>query len=299
MRGLRHTVKRSVAVSRMLGLPSASRLLLRNLLRRDRRQAVAHIHPAGCPAGLWIRPQGSDLDVALQIFQTRDYDLSWWTPYKDHIAAVGDRIRTDGDVPLIIDAGANIGASTLWFSLNFPDCRVFAIEPDRANFEMLTRNTADRPNVTPFHSGLWDRPTSLAVVSDDDDSWGRRVAEEAGRNAAIASVTVPELLRKEPRLRPLIVKIDIEGAETAVFRSNTAWVDEIPLLIFEPHDNLWPWLGTWQGTGHAFFSALSRRKREYIFRGENVFAFLHSDPVESTYKASTVSPTVAIPTCDP
>lgn len=279
MKSLRYIVKHSIAVSRMLGLPSALRLLPRKLLRKGKRQAVTHIYPPGCPAGLWVRPQGSDLDVALQIFLTRDYDLSWCMPYKHHIKAVCDRIRTNGDVPLIIDAGANIGASTLWFSLNFPDCRVFAIEPDPANFEMLERNTADRPNVTPFHAGLWDQPTSLSVVSDDDDNWGRRVAEEVGRNAAIPSVTIPELLEKEPRLRPLIVKIDIEGAETAVFRSNTAWVDEVPLLIFEPHDNLWQWLGTWQGTGHAFFSALSRRKREYIFRGENVLAFLHSDPV--------------------
>lgn len=277
MKNLRYSIKRSVAISRLLGLPSASRLLSRKLLRGDRRQAVTHIRPPGCPAGLWVRAQGTDLDVALQIFLTRDYDLSWCTPYKHRIEAVCDRILSNGDLPLIIDAGANIGASTLWFSLNFPDCRVFAIEPDRANFEMLARNTADQPNVTPFHAGLWDQPARLSVVSDDDDSWGRRVEERLDRNAAIASVTIPELLGKEPRLRPLIVKIDIEGAEAAVFRSNTAWVDEVPLLIFEPHDNLWHWLGTWQGTGHAFFSALSRCKREYLFRGENVFAFLHPD----------------------
>ena len=31
---------------------------------------------------------------------------------------------------MIIDAGVNIGASTLWFSINFPECQVFAIEPE-------------------------------------------------------------------------------------------------------------------------------------------------------------------------
>lgn len=279
MRDLRYRVKRLVAISRLIGLPSASMLLSRTLLRSGRRQAVTHIRLPDCPAGLWVRPQGSDLDVALQIFWMRDYDLSWCAPYKRHIEEVCDQIRTDGNVPLIIDAGANIGASTLWFSLNFPDCRVFAIEPDRGNFEMLSRNTANRPNVTLFHAGLWDRAASLSIVSDDDDSWGRRVGEEAGRDAVIASITIPELLECEQRLRPLIVKIDIEGAEAAVFRSNTAWVDDVPLLIFEPHDNLWQWLGTWQSTGHAFFSALSRRKHEYLFRGENVFAFLHPNPL--------------------
>jgi FkbM family methyltransferase len=274
MKGLRRIAKRSVAISLLIGLPSALMLLARQVLRTDRK-AVTRIRLLGFPAGLWVRPQGSDLDVILQVFVTRDYDLSWCAPYKRHIQNVCDRIREDGNVPLIIDAGANIGASTLWFSLNFPDCWVFAIEPDQGNFEVLVRNAKDRPNVTLFHAGLWDRPASLSIVSQDEDNWARRTNEESGWDAEITSVTIPELLGRDQRLRPLIVKIDIEGAETAVFRSNTEWVDNVPLLIFEPHDNLWHWLGTWQSTGHAFFSVLSRRKHEYLFRGENVFAFLH------------------------
>jgi len=273
MRSLTHTVRRSVAIYRMFGLRYASWLLL-----RPDRMPLTQVRLPGVLASLWVRPQGSDLDVAVQIFLTRDYDLDWCAPYKRHIEGVCERIRAAGDVPLIIDAGANIGASTLWFSLNYPDCRIFAVEPDRGNFETLARNTERQVNVTRFHAGLWDRSASLSVVSDHDDSWGRRVGEEAGPDAAIASVTIPELLEHEPRLRPLIVKIDIEGAETAVFRSNTEWVDKVPLLIFGPHDNLWQWLGTWQSTGHAFFAALARRRREYLFHGENVFAFLHPDP---------------------
>ena len=235
---------------------------------------------------MWVRPRGSDLNVVLQIFGTRDYDLGWCLPYKQHIEAVCDRIVADGDVPLIIDAGANIGASALWFSLHFPDARVFAIEPDRANVQMLVKNTADRSNITVFHAGLWDRPTSLAILSDEEASWAKRVAEQTGPAAAIQSVTIPELMKKEPRLRPFIVKIDIEGAETAVLRSNTEWIDEVPLVIFEPHDGFWHWLGLWQGTGHSFFAALSRRKREYLFRGENVFAFLHPTPVDGRLAAA-------------
>jgi len=60
------------------------------------------------------------LDVVLQIFSARDYDLSWCMPYKVYIKELCDQILHDGNVPLIIDAGANIGASTLWFAQNFP-----------------------------------------------------------------------------------------------------------------------------------------------------------------------------------
>ena len=227
---------------------------------------------------MWVRPGTSDLDVVVQIFLHRSYDLTWCAPYKEHIEDMCRRAREVGEVPLIVDAGANIGASTLWFSTQFPDCQVFAIEPDPGNFALLERNVKDRPNVTLFHAGLWDRPANLSFVSDTDANWSRRVAEDVGPDVATFSITVPELLRRGEHLRPMIIKIDIEGAETALFRSNTEWADGVPLLIFEPHDNLWAWLGTWKGTGHAFFSTLSRHKREYLMRGENVFAFLHPEP---------------------
>ena len=239
-----------------------------------------HVPLKGLPAGLWLRPQGSDLDVILQIFSRRDYDLSWCMPYLLHIQEVCHQIHRDGNTPLIIDAGANIGASTLWFALNFPNCQIFAIEPDHENFTLLEKNVGDQSNVTLFNAGLWDKSGDLSVVSENDDGWGRRVQEGACGKTAIPSVTVPELLAQNESSRPVIVKIDVEGAETALFRSNTEWVDDIPLMIFESHDNLWSWLGTWQGTGHAFFSVLSRRKHEYLFRAENVFAFLHFDPVK-------------------
>ena len=274
---LKTIVERSLATSRLLGFSAASKIYLMKTLPADRREAATRVHLDGVPSGFWIRPKGSDLDVVLQIFLARDYDLSWCMPYKLHIQRLCDQIREAGKVPLIIDAGANIGASTLWFAQNFPDCQIFAVEPDQGNFAMLRRNTEHYPNITLFNAGLWDRSTNLSILSESDNSWGRRVEEEHSGKALVPSVTIPELLAKDANVQPIIVKVDIEGAETALFRSNTEWVDDIPLLIFEPHDNLWHWLGTWQGTGHAFFSTLARRKHEYLFRGENVFAFLHPD----------------------
>lgn len=237
-----------------------------------------------------MRPNGSDLEVILQIFLDRDYDLSRFQPYKLHVSDLCQRIRREGNVPLIIDAGANIGASTLWFAVNFPDCQVFAVEPDLGNFATLKKNSEGVPNIRLFNAGLWDTPTALSPVIENGTGWGCRVAEKPDGKTKVPSITVPELLAKDERLRPVIVKIDIEGAETEVLRSNNEWVDEIPLLIFESHDNLWHWLGTWQGTGHAFFSTLVRRKREYLSHGENVFAFLYPDAMKQAGKPLAGNP---------
>ena len=48
----------------------------------------------------------------------------------------------DADVehPWIIDAGANVGLSTLWFALAYPTARITAIEADTHAVELLRRN---------------------------------------------------------------------------------------------------------------------------------------------------------------
>jgi FkbM family methyltransferase len=228
-----------------------------------------------------MRPSGSDLNVILQIFSSRDYDLSWCAPYKNHIEKICTRIRSQKNVPLIIDAGANIGASTVWFAVNFPDCIIFAIEPEQKNFALLRKNTESYKNVTIFNAALWNEPGTLSLADEAGTGWGCRVEAKADRAGTVRAITIPELLAEESNIRPVIVKIDIEGAETGLLRNQTAWLDQVPLVIFEQHDNLWGWLGPRQGTGHAFFSNLVRQKREYLSRGENVLAFLHPE-AEST-----------------
>jgi len=263
---------------RLLGILCATKIFLMKALLARKRGAAARIRLKGIPSDFWMRPKGSDLDVIFQIFLTQDYELSWCNPYASYIRETCTRIRREGNVPLIIDAGANIGASTVWFAVNFPACQIFAIEPERKNFAMLSKNTKDYSNIRLFNAALWDRPSRLSLVYEGGTGWACRVEEGVDHKEVVRTVTVPELLRSDAKLKPVIVKVDIEGAETALLRSHTDWVDDVPLVVFEQHDNNWEWLGTWQGTGHAFFSVLARRKREYLSRGENVFAFLHPEP---------------------
>lgn len=275
-------------VIRLLGATGALKLYGMRVFSPGASRSAMRVRLPGVPSDFWMRPEGTDLDVALQIFLTKDYDLGWCEPYKLHLEHHCEAIIAEGNVPLLVDAGANIGASTLWFASNFPTCRVFAIEPEEKNFALLQKNVAHCANVTLFNAALWNTPADLSLTSGDGTGWGCRV-EEAFGGSAVRSVTIPELLASDQRLRPVIAKIDIEGAETALLRDDPEWVHEFPLIIFEQHDNLWHWLGMWQGSGHSFFSVLSRRKREYLFRGENMFAFLHPDGAYQT-EATTRRP---------
>jgi hypothetical protein len=77
-----------------------------------------------------------------------------------------------------------------------------------------------------------------------------------------------------PRSRLMTVKIDIEGAEVELFRSNLEWSVWAPLIVFESHDRLF----AWRGTFHAIAAALTHHPRDYIQKGENTFAFAHHFP---------------------
>jgi predicted O-methyltransferase YrrM len=47
------------------------------------------------------------------------------------------------EIPLILDCGANIGLSSIWFARKYPRATVIAVEPESENFRMLTMNTAE------------------------------------------------------------------------------------------------------------------------------------------------------------
>src|SRR5579862_2188807 len=74
-----------------------------------------------------FRPESSDALAFVQVFRRKEYDLS---PYHQHVrvTAAYRRIIEKGRTPIILDAGANVGAATIWFARLFPEAQVFAIE---------------------------------------------------------------------------------------------------------------------------------------------------------------------------
>jgi hypothetical protein len=88
---------------------------------------------------------------------------------------------------------------------------------------------------------------------------------------SVEAVTVGALMQRHGARRNLIVKVDIEGGEDALFRSNTDWLDHTDLLIVETHD----WLFPGQGTSRTLFQAIAGRKFEVIQKGEYMSFFFH------------------------
>ena len=216
----------------------------------DQRVAIHH------------REVHSDLDTIKQVFIQRDYDLSRLKRGEELHQLASSMAK-----PLIIDAGANIGASVCWFCRDFPNAHVVAFEPDKSNFELMRRNTGG------LHTDL--HPTAIGST----DGTVVLVDPGLGQNAYRTSDNPHGTLRKESMTRivadkvaqgyaPLIAKVDIEGGESELFSANTEWVDLFPLVIVELHD----WLLPKQGTARGFLQCIASKDRDFAHIGENIFS---------------------------
>ena len=215
------------------------------------------------------RPGTSDKKVIEQIVIERDYDLCASTRYGD-ISDFLNRQRQQGLRPLIVDAGANIGISALYFSLVFEDAVVVAIEPEPGNFELLQKNVAGR-DVHCVQAALASSDGVARVFDPGEGAWGYRAERDAAGDVPCISLDTVYQQFGRADLFPFLVKIDIEGGEEDVFGGNTAWLADTPLLIIELHD----WLLPGRGTSRGFLRAVAEAERDFVSLGENILSIRH------------------------
>jgi len=213
---------------------------------------------------IWLRNTPSDTSIFFQIMVKREYDTRCWPVLHERLANEYARLVEKKCKPIIIDAGANIGLASLWFAELFPESTIYAIEPDEGNLSVLRRNVCGVSNIIPVAGAVWDRPSRLRITNPTAGAGAFRVEEGVGD---IRSYTISELANEYREL--FIVKIDIEGGEAGLFRSNFQWLEAVHLSILELHD----WLYPGQGTSHNFLRAISEREVDFVFNGENVFCF--------------------------
>jgi FkbM family methyltransferase len=209
----------------------------------------------------------TDRDVIKQIFEAQHYNLSSF-PLSSALKNYADLVAAEGASLLVVDAGANIGASALYFTQLDPRIHVCAVEPERGNFLVLA-NCTGLP-ITPIEAAVASEARKLWLTDPGRGEWGYRVGGPTGK-FKVNAITMNDILRKfdASRYMPLICKIDIEGGEENLFRANDAWIDQFPLIIIELHDWLLP------GTSNSkhFLSAISKRNFDIVYRGENMFCF--------------------------
>ncbi|MFN0027609.1 MAG: FkbM family methyltransferase [Acidimicrobiales bacterium] len=245
------------------GWQPALSLLRREMIGADRLEQV---QAKGAPP-LWARlgRRETDLDTLLHVWRERCYELPT------------DAMPNDVEPRWIIDAGANVGYATRWLAETYPSATVIAIEPDRANVEILRRNVDGLRNVTVLEAALATEVGEIELFDVGEGPWSYRVGaagEGAGRTVRqVPCVSIGSLMAQYGMDRIDYLKVDIEGAELELFSAAEDWIDKVDAVVVELHDRFRP------GCTRAFLNATRAFETEFA-RGENFFALRGSTRVQ-------------------
>jgi len=208
-----------------------------------------------------FRPGTADSEVLSSIFSGGQYDTRVF-PQDLTIQRWYERILAGGLRPLIIDAGANIGAAAVWFGRRYPEALIVAVEPEPENSALCRRNVRPRDEV--IQGAIGSNPGYVTLDTEGKATDAFRTRREEG--GAVRVWWMDEIISSHPDCEPFIVKIDIEGFESDLFSDHTGWVERVKAFFIEPHD----WMLPGQGTSTAFQRRLSQEELDLVLVGENL-----------------------------
>jgi FkbM family methyltransferase len=236
------------------------RFLLRHLARA-RGALLAKVRVPGI-GEIHVRVgEKSDVWAIRQIFGTNIFDLSRIPAANARLSARYRAILDGGRTPVIVDAGANIGAASLWFHKVFPEARIVALEPEPGNFRMLKRNVDRHSSVIRLAAAISSVP-GFAQVKNDRRGWSARTSRA---DSGVPILTMRDAFTNCGGGDPFIAKIDIEGFESDLFAANTDWLDDIYMIIIEPHDYEYPG----ERRSRSFQTAIADRDFEIFISGDS------------------------------
>jgi FkbM family methyltransferase len=134
--------------------------------------------------------------------------------------------------PVIIDCGANVGVSVLYFKSLFPQAKILAFEPDPKIFGYLQKNLLANKvaDVTIEQKAIWTDDRGISFGSEGAD--GGSVFFPTNKNV-VPSVSLKTILEKETSVT--LLKMDIEGAEVEVIKNCDETLKKVQYLFVEYH----------------------------------------------------------------
>ena len=137
---------------------------------------------------------------------------------KDEYAPPREFAHARDKIATVLDIGANIGVSAVYFADIFPNARIYAFEPMAENFALLELNSANEPRIHVLNCALGAVDGEVEMLaSDSATNFGGFSLHAAGSDAS-KQRKVP-IRNAQAQMDALgiasvdVIKIDTEGAE--------------------------------------------------------------------------------------
>lgn len=143
---------------------------------------------------------------------------------------------------VIIDIGANIGDSTLYFAQKFPRAKILAFEPDRKIYMIMRQNIKlnNVLNILPFNLGVAGKNGSLKFYSYEFSGLsGFSKIDRVAKKSVIKTITLKKIFSDNKISMCDLIKMDCEGAEYEILlKSDKKLLKLVNKYVIEYHDGL-------------------------------------------------------------
>lgn len=194
-----------------------------------------------------MRKGTTDILVFRKIFIDKEYDFSF-----------------THEIDTIIDAGANVGFSAIFFASRFPQAKVIAVEPEPSNYELLLKNISPYSNIYPVQGAVSNKRGAFKITNKEADNWNFQFEDSNEGDGEGDFYTITYLMEKFGLEKIDFLKIDIEGGEEMLFQDHYEWLEKTRSLSIELHDFIFP------TSSNNFFRAIcSYQPFSFVNHGEN------------------------------
>lgn len=140
---------------------------------------------------------------------------------------------------LIVDLGANIGMTSLWYSTRYGRPAIIAVEPSAENARILRKNFADNGIAAEVvEAAVGARDGKATFLAARDSNVGKLSAGAGAAGVTVPVVSMRTILQKAAKFgdgRIDLLKIDIEGGEADLLSADIAWLERVGAIAIEFH----------------------------------------------------------------
>jgi FkbM family methyltransferase len=142
------------------------------------------------------------------------------------------------DVRVVLDIGANIGASSVFFASACPNAKIFAFEPAKAPYDLLQRNAKLCSRISTYNFGMFSADREVPLYKGTIDCATGSVGESAETGTDSETVilrSIRDWLNENAIAAIDILKVDTEGCELPILNSVSDLLSAIKIIHLEYH----------------------------------------------------------------
>lgn len=171
----------------------------------------------------------------LTIFYKRPYELLY--TYNALFIEELYRFPATDRAPVVLDCGANIGLSILYYKTLYPSAIIHAYEADKNNFLLLQKNIEvnQLKNVQAHFAAVWTH-TGIVSFHAEGSEASHVLENENHKTNPVPSLSLTDILQQHEHID--FLKIDIEGAEWQVLTQSGDSLQKAANVFIEYHGNV-------------------------------------------------------------